>query len=85
MDTTYHNPTIPTAPPAAQYNPLEPGLSLSHSGNVVGGGQGAAVGGSPPIDEEGPLKRLATATKRKITGKISRTPTTSGKIKVARF
>ena len=60
-------------------------MSLSHAGNVIGGGQGASVGGSPPMDEEGPLKRLATSTKRKLTGKMSRTPATSGKIKVARF
>jgi len=87
MDSTYHNPTIPTAPPAAQYNPLEPGLSLTYSGNVMGGGQGAAAAGSAPIKEDGPIKRLATSTKRKVSSKLSRkdTSASSGKVKVARF
>jgi len=86
LDSTYHNPIVPSAPPAAQYNPLEPGLSLSFSGNVVGGGQGANVGAAPSRqgDGVGAIKRLATSTKRKLTGKVSRTPATSGKIKVAR-
>lgn len=75
LDSIYHSTPIPKAPPAATYNRLEPGMSLSHAGLTLGAGQGAET------HDSGPLQRLATATKRKLT---ARSPSNSGKIKVAR-
>jgi len=62
-------PSLPLAPPAAQYNRLEPGLSLTYSGLVLGPGTG---GGS------------MEAVKRKVSGHIGRKASSgSGKVKVA--